>query len=297
MASFAIAAATPSTATELAPTGPKSMEEFASLERTCVRKHSRLAKESDKDWARRKGVKGALCWYVATSYLYGDEFVKEPKPDRAISLAVRSCELGWAMGCTLAGVALVENPNPDSGQRRALDYFEAACSHEFPDKDGCFNAGVALSDSPQRAIPYFSRACDLGQPDGCHNLANEIKNGELGTPNMRKVAELRARACELGRASACHDLALELSKGETHMKEGPERTAKALELLEKACLADIARACLLAGVLFKDLSDQLKSIGSENTAVQGLAQNFLRRGCRLGEQEACKELKRNELGQ
>jgi TPR repeat protein len=135
---------------------------------------------------------------------------------RAVAFYERSCDGGYAPGCTQLGNAYTSGVDPEVpwDPERALAAYERACA--AGDARGCTIVAKTLEgagDVPEsvvrrvprdlkRAASLYQKACDLGAMPGCLRLA-EMYEGGLGVPKDAARAGLYARACEGGVTDAC----------------------------------------------------------------------------------------------
>jgi uncharacterized protein len=136
---------------------------------------------------------------------------------RAVAFYQRSCDGGYAPGCTQLGNAYTSGLDPDVpwDPQRALAAFERACSAGEP--SGCTTVAKTLEgagDIPEsvlrrvprdlkRAASLYQRACDMGAMPDCLRLA-EMYEGGLGvSKDAARAGRLYARACKGGVTDAC----------------------------------------------------------------------------------------------
>ena len=136
---------------------------------------------------------------------------------RAITFYERSCDGGYAPGCTQLGNAYTAGTSFDVpwDPQRALAAYERACAAGDP--GGCTIVAKVLegaADIPEdvvrrvprdlkRAASLYEKACDLGAMGECRRLA-EMYDGGLGVgKDSARAARLYARACKGGVAEAC----------------------------------------------------------------------------------------------
>jgi TPR repeat protein len=112
---------------------------------------------------------GAAC--NAASHMLSNGEGAPEDDTRAVSLGLRSCDLGYWEACSKLGVALVRAENPAAAANR---YFERAC--EGGSAPFCSDLAAALAkgtgglevDIP-RAAALFQTACEGGWPKACDN--------------------------------------------------------------------------------------------------------------------------------
>jgi TPR repeat protein len=133
---------------------------------------------------------------------------------------------------------------------------------------------LALETEDTLAISLYERACDGGYSSSCLTLARWHTQGHVVPRDITRAASLYWRACDLGHYQAClggaeihgHSAALDdstreaafmqkacdIPSGEICMRLGlmydiglrvPKDTARANELLKKACAVGHEEAC------------------------------------------------------
>jgi len=126
---------------------------------------------------------------------------------------------------------------------------------------------------------YFAAACDKGMGKSCMIVAEMWKIGAGCDPNPKMAAKAYEHACARGEGEGCYGLA-EFFLQANH---DPERTA---ELLEAACglkkKPNEQPSCSALGAMW--LSGQGKPQNMEQAA------RIFKRGCALGEMQACMKL-------
>jgi hypothetical protein len=130
--------------------------------------------------------------------------------ERAYSLGLRGCELGYWDGCRGLGVSLVRAENPQlAAQGREL--LALAC--EGGSASGCGFLGAALRDGMGGPVDvaasnqYFERACEGGSVPFCSDLAVAYIKGTGGLEvDVDHGAALFETACEGGWQKGCENL-------------------------------------------------------------------------------------------
>jgi TPR repeat protein len=95
--------------------------------------------------------------------------------------------------------------------------------------------GLGTQRSPDRAVTFLRRACELGAVSGCTALGAVLL--ERGPGDRAEARVALGKACDAGDAMGCNNLAA------LHA-QGPDRDqARALVLYEKACTRGSGMAC------------------------------------------------------
>jgi len=136
---------------------------------------------------------------------------------RAVTFYERSCDGGYAPGCTQLGNAYTSGLDPEVpwDPQRALAAYQRACSAGDP--GACTIVAKTLEgagDIPEsvvrrvprdlkRAASLYQKSCDMGAMPDCLRLA-EMYEGGLGVrKDAARAGRLYARACEGGVTDAC----------------------------------------------------------------------------------------------
>jgi len=156
-----------------------------------------------------------------------------------------------------------------------------------------------LGKDTERAHGLARKACDLGSPRGCSNLAVSYFEGLSGRQDRAEARKLWVSACDAGFALACYQLAREL--------EGDQ----AIEMFQRACDSGVGFACVGLGKRSTVPAEKLKGFaracrlgsaygcmlaGTMHEGLSGLPKNeksateFLSAACERGNLVSCSEL-------
>jgi uncharacterized protein len=153
-------------------------------------------------------------------------------PFHARALFKKSCDFGYANGCTNLGRSLLESGSPSYAE--AAELFDRACREQ--DREACDELVVTIAQA--------KRACARRAAD-CYHLGHSTERG-IGVPADETAAgKLYQRACQTGFPPACTAL------GHLHERGAgvPLDAKRALELYTQACARKHARGCRLAEAL------------------------------------------------
>jgi TPR repeat protein len=192
-------------------------------------------------------------------------------------------ETGNAEACAWVGMAFLSGKGLPRDPARAEPFLRKAC-----DLDARTCAGLGLlrqcATPPDLtgAAALFARACEQGEPQGCHLLGLAARRGAGVPRDPARAARLQEGACAGGVAAACAELGAALATGDGVRRD----VSRALPLLERSCDASDAVGCLRLG-------DALAHGG------EGVARDVVRaraahdRACRLGAAAGCDRLKQS----
>lgn len=240
--------------------------------------------------AYEKGCKlgtGVACFNLATIY-EGHGVDAEPKLaeeffERAREHWQKACDGDEPRWCTNSAymIARAAKNDPSPAQlERMLDLDTRTCEAKF--LVGCVEKVRVLEDlkriEPAAAAAELDRLCKAGEPTACTEAGRRLIAAALDTPQSdprygegRKLLE---RGCTIGDKFACELAALEAIYG----KNGQQDFAAAERYFEQACDRALGSAC---NMLAKKLA------GAEDPATQARGADFARRGCQMGNPDAC----------
>lgn len=180
----------------------------------------------------------------------------------------------------LFGFAFAQNKN-DLRAKEAPNALLKACEQGYI--EACLDAGVyyaagmSIKQNVQKALEYYSKACDKSDKIACFNMAGlylNINNNENIKRDLSKAKEFYNKACELGDVGRCYFLwLLERENGEIK---------NALEFQAKACDGIEAHAYWVLG----ENINSTCSLDDESECNKMLG--FCEKVCVLGSQLGCK---------
>ena len=213
------------------------------------------------------------CARLALVYENGEGVPKDPS--RALTLNVRACTDGAAMGCTNAGHLYYFGSGVDSDRMRAAEFAEKAC--KLGSQTGCVNFGRAIFGGDgmladrERAVQFFKPACEMGNVLGCQALGYWYVQVRR---DAKSAAPAFAFACEREDFESCSNLGHMILSGDLLTKD---RRAAALPYLQRACDGKFGLGCRNLAVLWQRFGSPQK------------AEEFYERGCDLADAEACEQ--------
>ncbi|HBL30276.1 MAG TPA: hypothetical protein DD490_25870 [Acidobacteria bacterium] len=119
---------------------------------------------------------------------------------RALELYRRSCDTGYAEGCSALGGALLEGRGIAADPERASALFEQACQNG---SGSACAAGARQAMDEARAFDFAARACDQGDAEGCFDLATRMTEGRGAAPDPARALATFLEGCALGSSRAC----------------------------------------------------------------------------------------------
>lgn len=229
------------------------------------------------------------------------------------------CDRGAKEVATEKGGGAVEATSAAQKGSGAVAEMEADCDAGKVVR--CVEAGdhyLTNENAPEKARPFYKRACDIGQSAACAKLKGLDEPPEAvaaGAPAGAAGGGTALEMCEGGDGAVCNDLGLYSVRGEN----GFERDmAKARGFFEKACDLGESEGCNNLGFMFQSGDgveiDEVKArdlyaTSCDNGNVDGCAklgflldngqyhvrdrdraQLVLEKACKLGSLEGCTNL-------
>ncbi len=213
-------------------------------------------------------------------------------------------------------VSRLHFPSNDKEANRYLAVFEGACENGAPSACGAHGRFLYLKGDVEDGRAFMARGCEKQDGYSCAMLAEATLSDSETTPKERRQAEktlaahceasggwpcmtlalslqkrgeknkekargLMARGCRTGDPIACYESASTLEK-----KERPteDEESEITEFYEKACQANLARACFNLAWRYLDG----KGTPEDDARPLALALD----ACRLGDVRACDHLSR-----
>jgi TPR repeat protein len=230
----------------------------------------------------RRGCDGSDadgCTWLARALRSGDGVTKDLA--QALPLFLRACDGSDGSACTSAGEMFAKGEGVPRDGDRAAGFYHRAC--ELKNGGGCdLLADVVVRQDKARERELRQRACDYNDAHACAVMAKRVFFGFDGEAIDRVRSEvLYKKGCELGALEACADYATWAGTGFGGFPTNDQ--AFGAHAGEKACEAGLKNACSHAAYYFK--------VGRGVARDRKRAEALLQRGCELGNDETCKELK------
>lgn len=202
---------------------------------------------------------------------------------KAYHLNRKACQLGRDTACgdvkAMDASGRVTIPAPKTLARAKID-----CEYRIT--PGCFNMGYfydsgkhGLTENANTAMDYFEKSCDIGDSEGCSNIADGYYFGEGRVQNYRSAAPLYYKACEGSVTASCIKLFIMHRDG----KGVEKNTRLSLFYALKACDLGDKEGCMRVGWYYTD-----RTVGQQDK-TKALA--FYKRGCELGDAFGCETVK------
>ncbi len=144
--------------------------------------------------------------------------------------------------------------------------------HQYGRKGGSANPGAA--------VPYYLKACQLGEGAGCTNLGFLYESGTGVARDLARAATLYKRGCDARNALGCNNLGVLYDAGRGVAKD----EALAAQLFRNGCDLGYHRACNNLALDYE--------LGTGVRKDRATAADFYRRACDGGYAKGCESLKR-----
>ena len=121
--------------------------------------------------------------------------------DDASSSPIEDAQVGCDEGDGNACLEVARHYESIKKNQAAQDAAKRACT--FGAGAGCLAAGRVMASQPKSAFPLFSKGCELGAADACHEASTLVRAGSGVRRDLSRAARLAKRACDLGRQASC----------------------------------------------------------------------------------------------
>jgi hypothetical protein len=148
------------------------------------------------------------------------------------------------------------------------------------DLGNMYRDGSGVGKDSLHAASLYSKACNASPPLGCVNLGVMYHNGDGVSQDDSKAATLYSQACNAGDAIGCSNLGSSYWYG----RGVPQDDSHAAALYSRACDANNGAGCSNMGNCY--LSG--RGVGGKDP---GKARELFKKGCGLGNQPACDQLR------
>lgn len=188
-----------------------------------------------------KGVLSA-CSNLSSLVFYGQGGIAADEV-RALELARKACDGGFAGGCFNQAFVLAEGSKAVRDEGAAAKTYERACKAGH--LGGCRNFGLHLmtgrgvAADEKRGATFYERACTGGDAAGCSNLGYAYENAQGVKKDVARAAKLYERGCIGGDAMGCSNLGRAYVDGVGVAVD----VKKGLGLLKDACARGRQSAC------------------------------------------------------
>jgi len=201
--------------------------------------------------------KSTACMSVALDYYKGKGVKKSIS--KSLVFFEKACDLKHVNGCMNAGIFNQKGKGTKPNILKAIKYYDIACHKQLG--DACQNLGMIYaqglhnkrkSDNHKAAL-FFKKACDYGDPKGCHALGIFYDSGKGVVKNAKQAVKYYQKACIKDDYRACSNLAVMYYQG-TGVKK---HAGKSATLFKKGCDGGYKKGC-----------KQLKSLQQLNVSIK-----------------------------
>ena len=196
-----------------------------------------------KDYATAKKLYRPLCdgGNVQACAALGDVVFDSGNEAGAVLLWEKACNGRVAYACTEVASGHLARANQSAAARNlAIQAGTKAC--DLGDGDGCLVVADATTPLERRSV-WFERACALNLGDGCAFAAHSARQGDFGPRNAAAAVRFGEKACTLGNWIECAIAGHAFANG-TDVARDP---VKAKQLYTTGCDHGDAPACKALG--------------------------------------------------
>lgn len=220
---------------------------------------------------------------VATGRLLLDEQWGKPDPAQGLALIERACRRGETDGCDELSQLLYTGKGMPQDLPRAARLFRQVCDTAGR-PNSCFNYGLmaergrGIGRDAALGRHYYRIACRAGSLAGCHNLAVDYAEQDLGSDRLMVARGLLRKGCDRGHLTSCTSFGQLIRE----RQQPSDNYAEAVAALTKACDGKDGLACRILG-----------NMAHERVGVPGrdrAANRFYERSCKLGYGPGCYNL-------
>jgi len=202
------------------------------------------------------GIAGLAFGAIMIALASGIVKLPDATPTRCANVldCEKSCASGRGEDCLVVGMAHLQGLGAQRSPDRAVTFLRRAC--ELGAVSGCTALGSVLLDrgpgDRAEARAALDKACDAGDAMGCNNLAALHAHGP--DRDQARALLLYEKACTRGSGMGCSSLAKAALEGDGVVKD-PARAkvlfSRSMALLQPECERGNARACGQAGWLLE----------------------------------------------
>lgn len=116
----------------------------------------------------------------------------------------KSCDYGYARGCSTAGIIYLEGRGIDPDVEKGLEYLTKACSKDRADSCSVVGTGYLVGNyglvkDSTKAQALLTKGCNLGSLQACVNLSRMYKLGDGIPKNLAMAEKYKQAALQLKR--------------------------------------------------------------------------------------------------
>ena len=176
-----------------------------------------------------------------------------PVFNKARAVFEEACDRGDASDSGCFGAGMMHAAKRPEDLARAVTFYERSCDGGYA--PGCTQLGNAYTSGldpevpwdPQRALAAYQRACSAGDPGACTTVAKMLEGaGDIPESvvarvprDLKRAASLYQKACDMGEMPACLRLA-EMYEGGLGVRKD---AAQAARLYSRACKGGVKDSC------------------------------------------------------
>ncbi|MFV0482394.1 MAG: tetratricopeptide repeat protein [Campylobacteraceae bacterium] len=180
------------------------------------------------------------------AFIYENGLGVEKDLKKAVSLYAQTCQKTKDFGCVeLTKIYEADKDAVKDYANFIIEMNDLKCKQSNKD-DSCITLGslyqhsdIYLKKDIQRAIMYYSKACDSGNVDSCNLVGSLYYNGAEVNTDYKKASEFLNKSCDMDSGFGCYWIGLFNKDG-----LGIEKNAElSNNYFKKACDLNYKQAC------------------------------------------------------
>jgi hypothetical protein len=214
----------------------------------------------------------------------GKALFKQKQYKDALPLLNQDCTGGDGQACDDLGMMYGHKLGVSQDLKKSSSFYTRACDLNNP--DGCYNIGnfyyvgtLNIVDEA-RARTLLAKACDGGSDEGCWTLGISYLQPSTGAADVSKALSVFTKACDAGMGSNCQQLGQMYENGRMGVAQDYERS---VGYFSKACELGYSAGCDMMGNVYWSGNGVEKNIAKSN--------EYFKRACTMGDTNACQTQK------
>ncbi|RKH44487.1 SEL1-like repeat protein, partial [Corallococcus sicarius] len=222
----------------------------------------------------------ALAMLVACAHSSSGEVAKSEAEEQLSTLYLRTCGGTRVEACFNRAGRHLKGDGLPKDEARAATLYELGCNGG--DARSCAGLGLlkeegrGVAKDEAGAAKLYQQACDRNVGEGCGRLALLYGEGRGVEKRQDQAALFFQRGCVHDDGLSCNNLGVLKLMGAFGLAQD---VAGGMDLLVKACNAEVVSACLTLATEFQD--------GARVRKAPELAVSYFRQACDLGSKTAC----------
>jgi len=150
------------------------------------------------------------------------------------------------------------SPSPGAAVAQGPDLSDLEAKCDAGDAAACRSVAGAYSNQDMHsALPFYRRACDLGDTESCTDWADlfeRLERDDASPEELKQVLAVRQRACDAGDVWGCRAVALHYIEPDPSKRVVEPDEKRAFSLLMKGCLDGGGGPCIEPALILEGRS-------------------------------------------